>query len=148
MPVSLKLESLHMSDLKVVEKEFVHADFVGNGVLRERGPKPRSSPKEIPLDLPVEWIDTPSVPNQIFDAQMARVDRMQVYVYDLNCPEHVAAYEKLLTTSLGPLSNMLIVHDESKFNEKSGSWKTLVKVQVFKFKKVIHNTTKPVGTRL
>jgi hypothetical protein len=116
--------------------ELVEADDVGMGYKMSHAVsefKKKEDPA-ILLDGPVEWIDKPTLADQIKKPGLYRIEKYQVIIFDLST--ELQKYNEFLEKTSQPDTNTVIIHKNEKFDKHTGNWKVFVDYAVVKFKKI------------
>ena len=89
------------------------------------------------------WTDRPQLKDQISreEGTYWKFDRTEAKVFNLDDPVQLAPYNELLTNSTRPDANLVILEKESKWSEKTDSWKVLVEIQHIRFRKILLTKT-------
>ena len=89
------------------------------------------------LDSPVEWVDRPTIQNQIQTKGAWKLDKVGVQIFDLSSAESLNKYNEFLAEVNRPDYNIGILKEDWQFSPKTDNWKVLIKFQTVKFKKLI-----------
>ena len=119
------------------------AATVGVGIRHHQYVPP--SPKHDPSDPEVtdttdrldEWIDKPSIVDQIQNAHHWKLDRIEVKVFDFSVKDEVVAYSTLMTACNKPDTNCVVMSQDRQFCAQTGNWKVLVELQFVKFRRLL-----------
>jgi len=94
-------------------------------------------PNVVSLDPQAEWVDAPTMVDQIKDESAWKTDRQEVKVYNLSDDKQLAEYNALLTRCASPSTNCFVISEQSKFAPTLGTWSSLVKLQYVKYRKML-----------
>ena len=91
----------------------------------------------VSVDAPDAWSDKPSIPDQINEPEMCKVEKIEAKIYDLSDPKQLAEYNALLTENQKPDTNILFRDHRVEQFPTLGTWKVFVLVQTVKFRKIV-----------
>ena len=114
---------------------------MGWGVPTIKQPRPKNAPPAsgnvVSIDSPDSWSDKPSLPDQINEPEMCKVEKLEAKMFDLSKAEELLAYNALLTENQKPDTNILFRDHRVEAFPALGTWKVFVLVQTVKFRKII-----------
>jgi hypothetical protein len=112
---------------------------VGIGVPRDRrGATPKSvRGGALTANLVDQWLDTPTMANQINNPELWKSDREEVIVYDLSKPDELAAYNSVLTKVRDPKTNVFINAKHTEKFDDTHNWKVLLELSYVKFRVIM-----------
>jgi len=92
--------------------------------------------KVVSLDAPTEWVDVPTMVNQIEHEGAWRPKRREARVFNLSDADQLAKYNELLVLTGSPTTNCFIASETTQFDQSKGVWSALVKLMFVEYKRV------------
>ena len=99
-----------------------------------------STPDVVSLDPQAEWVDEPTMVDQIKNDSAWKFDRGEVKVYNLSDEKQLGEYNALLARCGSPTTNCFVVEERKEFAPALGTWSCMVKVQYVKYRKILKTT--------
>jgi len=126
-------------------------DQVGEGVVSSDAEAParrrkrsvvveETASKVVALDPQAEWIDEPTMVDQIKDDNAWKPTHQEARVFNLSDTAQLGAYNDLLALCGSPTTNCFIIKEEQQFAPTMGTWSCLVRLQFVKYRKILKKT--------
>ena len=140
LPPSARTDAKAQQVLAALTRGKAHASPVGMGVHKQY-----VAPAEKPVPPTAEdvklgegWSDKASLKDQVQRGpDYWKLDRIEVQIFDLSNDELLKSYNVILTKANLPDSNIVIMQNERKFNDKTGNWMALVELQYILYRKIL-----------
>lgn len=149
----LKMENLSPSEKSEPRRRVRRAtrhdpdapDNVGSSVSKPREHKAKQGatvpeltvPNVVSLDAPAEWIEEPTMKDQIRNKDLVKLDRVEAKVYNLGDPKSLEEYNVMLVRTSKENTNCFVVQEDRQFAPALGTFQVFVKLQYVLYRKVL-----------
>jgi len=98
---------------------------------------PGGKEQVISVDGLEEWLDTPTIPDQLDTPEFWKSDGIEAKLFDVSNAEDLKMYNDLLSKVDMPNSNVFFREHKVEAFQAQGTWKVFVLIQKVKFRKLI-----------
>lgn len=99
-----------------------------------------NTPNVVSLDAPLEWVDYPTVKDQIRDKNAVKLDKTEAKIFNLGVEADLSKYNALLAETSKESTNVFVVQEDRQFAPALGTFQVFLKLQYVKYRKLL--TTK------